>query len=148
MEVAMFDSISSHAFTGNKSLKYRLEAVKLQIVALRAVEQQIEQWISEEQDAVEADNVTLTKDQVAEITGIMVEQKLDRASVQSVKWAGLAVIKVMCGPDKPAVNEREYAKRAIDFMLSVGAINKTNVPDAERGRTVPAYDVCGFPLKD
>lgn len=142
----MFDNIPTHAFSGNKSMKYRLEAVRLQVVALLAVEKQIEQWIADEQDAMgklaEAEQVSLTKDQVKKITDIMIEDKLDRSSVQSVNWAGIAVIKAMCGPDNPAVNEREYAKRAIDLMLSIGAINRVNVPDSARGRKVPAYEVC------
>jgi dissimilatory sulfite reductase (desulfoviridin) alpha/beta subunit len=146
MEVAMFDNISLNAFSGNKSLKSRLEAVRLQITALRAVEQQILQWMLDEQAELDrqaqAEIIQLTKDQVKKITDEMTEGGFTRASSQSAFWAGVAVIKVMCDPSGPAVNEKEYARRAIDFMLKIKAISKINVLDAAKGREFPAYQVC------
>lgn len=144
----MIDNVLSHALIGNKSHKSKLETVRLQIVALRAVEAQLEDWILEEhranEERAEKDVINLTNEQVSRITKLMEEGGLIRSSVQSSEWAGLAVIKAMCKPDDPAVDQRDYAKKVIDFMLSIGAIEKSSAFNTTRGRDLPIYSICNL----
>jgi hypothetical protein len=145
----MIDSVITHALIGNKSHKSKLEAVRLQIVALRAVEAQIEQWIladqREEQERAEKNVVTLTAEQMQRITDRMVEENLVRASEQAPKWAGVAAIKEMQWESLPTSERRDIAERAIDFMLAAGVIQKAYVTDARQGRQLPIYVVPNLP---
>jgi hypothetical protein len=148
-EVAMIENLISPVFTGNKSLKAKLENVRLQIVALRAVEEQLEIWLLEEQqtkdETCQKETVVLTQHDIVLITNVMRSENLMRSSAQSPEWAGLAVIQVMCKPDAVAVDQIEFAKRGINFMLSVGALKKTSFMDPKRGREVPTYEVVDTP---
>jgi hypothetical protein len=148
-EVAMIDSVTTHAFIGNKSHKSKLEAVRLQIVALRAVEAQIEQWLladqHAEQERAEKGAVTLTYEQMQRITDLMISDGLIRASVQSPKWAGVAAIKEMQLEVLPASVRRDMAERAIEIMLAAGVIRKAYATDTRQGRQLPIYVVPNLP---
>jgi hypothetical protein len=142
-EVAMIDSVITHALIGNKSHKSKLEAVRLQIVALRAVEAQIEQWMladqRAEQERAEKSAVTLTGEQMQRITDLMAFDGLIRASAQSPHWAGIAVIRAMQWEVLPASERRDAAGRAIEIMLAAGAIQKAHATDTRQGRQMPIY---------
>jgi len=143
----MIDSLISPALGGNKSLKSKLEGVRLQIVALRAVEAQIEAWLLEEQQAKDAAErkkaVKLGGYHIQLIANMISLEGMNRASPQSQEWAGLAVIKAMRdGEDAPTV---QYAKHAIEHLLKIGAIKRAAVMDPKRGREVPIYEVGDIP---
>jgi hypothetical protein len=142
-EVAMIDSVITHALIGNKSHKSKLEAVRLQIVALRAVEAQIEQWILDEQRAererAEKSVIMLSDEDMQSITDLMVSEDLIRASAQSPKWAGIAVIKAMQWDSLQASERRDMAERAIEIMLAAGVIRKAYIVDNRQGRQTPIY---------
>ena len=139
----MIDSVTTHALIGNKSHKSKLEAVRLQIVALRAVEVQIEQWMladqRAEQERAQKSAVTLTGEQMQRITNLMASEGLIRASAQSPHWAGIAVIRAMQWEVLPASERRDAAERAIEIMLAVGAIQKAYATDTRQGRQMPIY---------
>jgi len=148
-EVAMIDSVITHALIGNKSHRSKLEAIRLQIVALKAVEAQIEQWVlagqREEQARAQKSVVTLTDDQMQRIADIMVAENLVRASEQSPKWAGVAVIKEMQWEGLPTSERRDMAESAIGLMLASGVIQKAYATDARQGRQTPIYVVQNLP---
>lgn len=145
----MIDSVITHALIGNKSHKSKLEAVRLQIVALRAVEAQIEQWLladqHAEQERAQRGAVTLTYEQMQRIADVMVAENLIRASVQSPKWAGVAAIKEMQLEGLPAPEQRDMAERAIEIMLAAGVMQKTYATDTRQGRQTPIYVVPNLP---
>lgn len=148
-EVAMLDSVITHALIGNKSHKSKLEAVRLQIVALRAVEAQIEQWMLDEQRAeqerAKKSVIMLSDEDMQSITDLMVSEGLIRASAQSPKWAGIAVIRAMQWEILPASERRDDAERAIEIMLAAGAIQKAYDNDTRQGRQIPIYVVPNLP---
>jgi hypothetical protein len=148
-EVAMIDSVATHAFIGNKSHKSKLEAVRLQIVALRAVEAQIEQWLladqHAEQERAQKGAVTLTYEQMQRIADVMVAENLIRASVQSPRWAGVAAIREMQWDSLPASEQRGMAERAIGLMLAAGVIQKAYATDTRQSRQTPIYVVLNLP---
>ena len=145
----MIDSVTTHAFIGNKSHKSKLEAVRLQIVALRAVEAQIEQWLLADQRAererAEKSVIMLSDEDMRSITDLMVAENLIRASVQSPRWAGIAVIKAMQWDTLPASEQRGMAERAIGLMLAAGVIQKAYATDTRQGRQTPIYVVLNLP---
>ena len=148
-EVAMIDSVITHALIGNKSHKSKLEAVRLQIVALRAVEAQIEQWMLDEQRAererAEKSVIMLSDEDMQGITALMASEGLIRASAQSPSWAGIAVIRAMQWEILPASERRDAAERAIEIMLAVGAIQKAYDNDTRQGRQIPIYVIPNLP---
>jgi hypothetical protein len=147
MEIAVYESIVPNALIGNKSHKAKLENVRLQIVALRAVEAQLEEWISEEPPKQNPEiEFKLSNEQVKAIIEKMKSENLMRASSQSAEWAGHAVIQSTAGPQDVAIDWREHAHRVLKFMEGVGAIRKTAIVDPVRGRPIPMYEVRSFPL--
>ena len=147
MEIAVNESIVPHALIGNKSHKAKLENVRLQIVALRAVEAQLEEWISEEPPKQGSEmDFKLTNEQVQAIIAKMKSGNFMRGSSQSAEWAGHAVVQSAAGPQDAAIDWREYAHRALKFMESIDAIKKTTAIDPGRNRPIPMYEVRSFPL--
>ena len=148
-EVAMIDSVTTHAFIGNKSHKSKLEAVRLQIVALRAVEAQIEQWLLADQRAererAEKSVIMLSDEDMQRITNLMASEGLIRASVQSPNWVGIAAIRAMQWEGLPASGRRDAAEHAIEIMLAAGAIQKAYASYTRQGRQVPIYVVPNLP---
>jgi hypothetical protein len=148
-EVAMIDSVITHALIGNKSHKSKLEAVRLQIVALRAVEAQIEQWMladqRAEQERAEKSVIMLSDEDMQRITNLMASEGLIRASVQSPSWAGIAAIRAMQWESMPASERRDMAERAIDTMLAAGVIQKARATDTRQGRQMPIYVIPNLP---
>lgn len=145
----MIDSVITHALIGNKSHKSKLEAVRLQIVALRAVEAQIEQWLladqRAEQERAEKSVIMLSDEDTQRITDLMASGGLIRASAQSPHWAGIAVIRAMQWESRPASDRRDAAERAIDIMLAAGAIQKAYATDTRQGRQMPIYVIPNLP---
>lgn len=143
----MNDNLIASISSGNRSLKVKLEAVRLQIVALLAVESQLEQWISQEEASTKPKiSVQLTNEQIEKITTEMKSGSYLRVSAQSVDWAGYAVVKAIATPNEVANDWREYALKALDFMEGVGALKRASKYNADRGRDVPMYEICSFPL--
>lgn len=144
----MIDNLIASAINGNKSHKAKLESVKLQIAAMLAIEAQLEEWISEAETATGRphEDFSLTTSQIKEIKDKMADGELIRADVQSSEWAGIAIF----GKEYNSLSQdqRDYAKRAIEFMVSSGHIKRVNTFSARRGRNVPSYEICTFPTEE
>jgi hypothetical protein len=141
----MIDTLITHAVSGNKSHKSKLEAVTLQIVALRAVEAQLQDWIaqSEKERAAEEEDHTLSTEVMKEVADAMASRGLMRADAQSPEWAGLAVPGLV--PGSITSGQRKHAKRVIDCMISAGFIKKVSTFSGRLGREIPSYEICSSP---
>jgi len=143
----MFDNLIPHALSGNKSYKSKLEAVRLQMVALRAVEAHLENLILESERAskaaVQEKVFRLSEDQIKEILSKMQEKGLTRADAQSSSWAGMVVTEVVDTP--PGQSICQFSKSVIEFLLSIGAIERVEKYDTKKGRSIPIYKINGFP---
>lgn len=148
MEVAMIDTLITHAVFGNKSHKSKLEAVTLQIVALRAVEAQLQDWIaqSEKERAVEENMATPSVELMEEIAEAMFSRGLMRADAQSSEWAGLAVLGLAQGP--VTSGQRKHAMRVIERMVDAGVLKKVRKFSARQSRNIPSYEICRSPTSE
>lgn len=145
----MIDTLITHAVSGNKSHKSKLETVMLQIVALRAVEAQLNEWIaqSEKEQAAEEKRSTPSDDMMIDVANRMSINGLMRADPQSPEWAGLAVHGLTFG-GQITHSQRKHAKRVIEYMVACGVIKKVSVFSARRGRDLPSYEVCRLPTRE
>lgn len=141
----MIDTLITHAVSGNKSHKSKLEAVTLQIVALRAVEAQLQDWIaqSEKEQAAEEEKAKPSEQLMAQVAAAMTERGLMRADSQSSEWAGLAVLGLASGSITP--EQRKHARRVIDYMIDAGVLKKVRMFSARQGRDIPSYEICNLP---
>ncbi|CAB4151162.1 hypothetical protein UFOVP589_3 [uncultured Caudovirales phage] len=141
----MIDTLIAHAVSGNKSHKSKLEAVRLQIVALRAVEAQLQDWIaqSEKEQAAEEDRSTPSAELMKDIAEAMSARGLMRADAQSSEWAGLAVPGL--DPGSITSGQRKHARRVIECMIDAGFLRKVSTFSGRQGRDIPSYEVCQFP---
>lgn len=141
----MIDTLITHAVSGNKSHKSKLEAVMLQIVALRAVEAQLQDWIaqSEKEQAAEEKRSTPSNEMMIDVANRMSINGLMRADPQSSEWAGLAVHGLAFG--QVTHSQRKHARRVIDCMVGCGVLKKVSVFSARRGRDLPSYEICQLP---
>jgi len=146
----MVDNLIPHALSGNKSHRAKLEAVRLQMIALRAIEAHLEDLISESERASDAaiqeKAVRLPEDQIGKILSKMQEKNFVRADPQSSSWAGIVVTEVV---DVPSGQSRgQFSKNVIEFLLSINAIERVALYDKKRGRDIPVYKINNFPTCD
>lgn len=141
----MIDTLITHAVSGNKSHKSKLEAVTLQIVALRAVEAQLQDWIaqSEKEQAAEEEKAKPSEQLMFQVAAAMTERGFMRADSQSSEWAGLAVPGMTFGSVTPS--QRKHARRVIESMIEAGVLKRVSTFNERRGREVPLYEVFQMP---
>lgn len=138
------DGIAS-VLAGNRSHMARLEAVRLQIVALQAIEAQLVQWVDQQHAEKEEAGLTLTGEDMHRIAAEMARNGLDRASPQSAKWAGYAVMSATPDTGKSTTQNYKHAARVLAAMVDAGVIKHDTAVDKKKHRDVPIYTLTGGP---